>query len=218
MNSDLAYDAIETAAGVFFVVACQEAPARPVIANVFPDRGVELTSGRWSLKLVNLHPRLMESCQTKPISVITVRREPVNARGKDGVFPVPWKTAGAFLWYTSSQRWTPQQLASRPFPVGLTLSDCSVVIATLGTWDYGAPIAMCAATPSLALLPHNRIWRRVSKRMLVDECLLNGCPPGHPIGDDIERSVTAALSANPVTEHRDLQNWRPQVARLTISN
>lgn len=217
MSDELPYDAIETNSGVCFVLSCQEPPARPIAAKVIPDRGVELSCGPWSLKLVNLHPRLMEACQSKPISVVTVRRAPVVARGHDGVYPAPWKSLGKFLWYIDSQRWTPQQLAERPFPRGLALSGASVVVATLGTWDYGAPIAMCAATPSLTVLPQARVWRRVSKGLLVDEMLLNGCPPGHPINDNIGSSVINALSGNPVTEHREVQNFRPQLARLSIA-
>lgn len=213
MNEAFPYDAIETDDAVCLVVVCEAPPARTVETRLVQGRGIELSCGRWLMRVTNLHPRLEEACRAKPVSVAAVDRAGLVVRGPAGLQGPIWRES-AFYWYLDPKQSTAETLARRPFPRAVALGGRAVVVAALGSLPYGPPVALCASAPILTALPPSRLWHRVCNGLLVDQSLLDASPPGHPAGDEIDGTVSAAMNTPPGRHHEGSPTWRPQLALL----
>ena len=213
MSETFPYDALESDAGVCFVVACQAPPARVVETRMVENRGLEIACGRWLVRVANLHPRLHEACLRKPVSVAAVNQAGVIVRGREGVQPPLWRDA-SFYWYLDARATTTEALARRPFPRALSLGGRAVVVASMGSLPYGAPVGMCLSSSILTALPPAKVWHRVCGGLLVDDSLLQAAAPGAHAADPIGDSVSDAVRTIPTSTMEGRPSWRPQLALL----
>lgn len=213
MSSAFPYDAVETDDAVCIVAVCPAPPGRPVSSRMVEGRGLEITCGRWALRVSNLHPRLEFACRTKPVSVAAIDSAGLVIRGPDGIGAAAWRTP-AFYWYLDPNPSTAEALARRPFPRAVALGGKAVVVSALGAAPYGPPIGLCASTPAIAVLPPSRVWHRISPGLLVDESILSMEPSQETLDDDVVASVGAVVPRR--TRHRPQTRsaWRPQMALL----
>ena len=213
MSATFPYDAVESEGGICFVVKCPSPPARIVRSRMVPGRGVEISCGRWSMRASNLHPRLQESCATKPISVAAVEDSRLVVRGPNGVQAPLWKTSN-FYWYLDATMTTTEELAQRPFPSALALGGRAVVVSALGSLPYGPPVGLCRSSTTLTALPPARVWHRVCGGLLVDQSLLDCVPPGAGSDGDIDDAVHETMRTSAVRRSASGSTWRPQMALL----
>lgn len=213
MSETFPYDAIESDAGVCFVVACEAPPARVLESRIVDGRGLEIACGRWLVRIANLHPRLHEACLRKPISIAAVDKAGVVVRGTEGLRPPLWRDS-SFYWYLDARATNAEGLSRRPFPRALSLGGRTVVVASMGSLPYGAPVGMCLSSPVLTALPQGKQWHRVCGGLLVDSSMLDASPPGMqshgPIGDASNRVVGQFATSR----YDGTPTWRPQLALL----
>lgn len=213
MTGTFPYDAIETDEGVCFVVACQAPPARVVEARIVEGRGLEIACGRWLVRIANLHPRLHEACLRKRISIAAVDQAGVVVRGVEGIRPPLWREA-TFYWYLDARATNPEALARRPLPRALSLGGRTVVVASMGSLPYGAPVGMCLSSPILTALPQGKLWHRVCGGLLVDTSMLEANPPGIRSEETIGSSVKEVVGGTATSTVDGTPMWRPQLALL----
>ncbi|AXK43724.1 hypothetical protein [Erythrobacter aureus] len=194
-----AYDVVETPDALLFVIGHQGGDARPALGYLLGPRGLQINRADGVvIRMIHLHPRVLENIGAKPIGVIEVDADDTVLYSADANAEIDQDIlshlSGQFYWYLSPETASVDDVARRPFSQLLEQLAPQAVAVAPGEWTAGPLVGLCNSRRGIVTLTSGRDWAHPSRGLIIDRTLAEGITAGYPANDNIAECVALAHS------------------------